>query len=334
MKKIEIFCTMKEKYSGSDDMSSKRVQVANFNVVFLEEQEEAPLLKYLDTIVIPALKSDIRKVYKDASYLFTNIDVIKTKEDDYVLVGNIVKKTILEVKSDLDNNNRLIEKDEHYSAAPYSAFVIYLKNHRMIFVQNQKGSPNIKNFSSVIKFVLGEYIRKYNKEVINKELTLPFPFISIIGIPIRKNIKEALNEVKKINKLTLKFYPLNGDIDFSGMFGGLTNDLRKAANCKRGELVLRSPQSIDGVINIITQSEGTVEPIIEVTYPNKTKGKITEDAISESMEMEFSGDNIQDEILDVIAKGKKLRNIQYVSEGNEKIYDEYKEKIINLVPKN
>ena len=97
----------------------------------------------------------------------------------------------------MDNNNRLIEKDEHYSAAPYSAFVIYLKNHRMIFVQNQKGSPNIKNFSSVIKFVLGEYIRKYNKEVINKELTLPFPFISIIGIPIRKNIKEALNEVKK-----------------------------------------------------------------------------------------------------------------------------------------
>ena len=47
---------MKEKYSGSDDMSSKRVQVANFNVVFLEEQEEAPLLKYLDTIVITRTK--------------------------------------------------------------------------------------------------------------------------------------------------------------------------------------------------------------------------------------------------------------------------------------
>ena len=39
----------------------------------------------------------------------------------------------------------------------------------MIFVQNQKGSPTIKNFSATIKYVLATYIKKYNAEQDNKE---------------------------------------------------------------------------------------------------------------------------------------------------------------------
>ena len=42
-------------------MSNKKVQVANCNVVFLEKKEEAPLLKYFDSIILPALQSGIKK---------------------------------------------------------------------------------------------------------------------------------------------------------------------------------------------------------------------------------------------------------------------------------
>lgn len=169
-------------------MSIKSVEVANFNVVFLEKQDEAPLLKYFDKILIPALKSGIKKENGDTKYLFTDIEIREDIKHGYVLTGNIVKKTIIEIKSDLDVNENLIEKDDKYSAAPFSAFVIYLKNHRMLFVKNQKGSPTIKNFSSTIKYVLSEYVRRYNKKQKNKEDFLPYPVVNIVGIPMRRNV--------------------------------------------------------------------------------------------------------------------------------------------------
>lgn len=311
-------------------MSNKKVQIANFNVVFLEEKEEAPLLKYFDTIIVPALQSGIKKKTGDTTYLFTDIEVIEDEEKGYVLAGNIVKKTIIEIKSDLNENEELVEKDERYSSAPFSAFVIYLCNHRMIFVQNQKGSPTIKNFSATVKHVLVEYVKKYNEQKEEKKDYFPFPFINIAGIPLRRNIEEALKEVDKVNRIVLRFYPLNGDQEFGEMFGSLVADMRKMVNSENGEIVLKSPKSIPGVIDLIEKSAGTVEPIIEVTYPDKTRGKITEDMVSERMEMSFSGENIQ-EIEEVIRQGKNIKNIEYVSDGNREIYNTHKNKIVQFV---
>ena len=313
-------------------MSNKKVQVANCNIVFLEKREEAPLLKYFDSIVVPALQSGIKKEKEDTAYLFTNVEVFEDEEKGYVLTGNIVKKTIIEIKSDLDDNEELIEKDEKYSSAPFSAFAIYLKNHRMIFAQNQKGSPTIKNFSATIKYVLASYIKKYNGEQDNKEKYLPFPVINVVGIPLRSNIKEALKEVKKINKIILRFYPLNGDQEFGDMFGTMITDMRRMTDVNRGEIVLKSPKSINGVVDLIEKSGGTVAPILEVTYPDKTKGKITNDMLTERMEMSFSGDNIQ-EMNEVIEQGKKIKSLNYVSKNNEKIYEENKSKIIPFIRK-
>lgn len=58
-------------------MSQKRVDVANFNVVFLEKEEEAPLLKYFESIVIPAFQSGIKKVTSDTEQFFMNVEVIE-----------------------------------------------------------------------------------------------------------------------------------------------------------------------------------------------------------------------------------------------------------------
>lgn len=313
-------------------MGRKKVCVANFNVVFLEERDEAPLLKYFDSIVMPAFTSGIKKINKDSELFLMNVEIIKDKSDDYVLVGNIVKKTELEVKSEVDEEGNLIRKDERYPSAPYSTFAIYLKNHRMVYVLNQKGSPSIKSFSGLIKHVFAEYIKKHNSEVEDKKEFLPFPAINIVGLPMRSSIEEALKKVSKINLLTLRFYPLNGDQEFGEMFGNFLYDLRSSASCKNGELILKSPQSISGVIDIIEQSSGTVKPIINVTYPDKTKGTIREDQISERMELDFNGENVSD-MDEVISKGNQIDNIAYVSKGNRDIYDKYKGKIIAFVPK-
>lgn len=188
------------------------------------------------------------------------------------------------------------------------------------------------SFSALTKYVFSEYIKRHNKETSDESKFLPFPIISVVGLPMRSNIEEALRKVSKVNKLTLKFYPLNGDQNLGEMVGSLIGDLRKVVNCRNGEITLKSPKSISGIIDVIEKSEGTVIPIIDVTYPDKTKGKIKEDEISEKMELDFYEENISD-MNDVVSKGRQIKSISHVSHENQNIYDKYKDKIIKFVPK-
>ena len=164
--------------------NEKKVSVANFNVVFMTENEERPLLDFFDIILMPALKSGITRHQGNNTYLLMDIEVKTDEYDDYVLTGLIVKSTILEVKSMFDEYGNLVERDDVYPTAPFSTFVIYLKNHRMILVENQKGSPSLDNFRSTVKYMLDTYIARENhRRVECNEEQLPIPLVSIVGIP-------------------------------------------------------------------------------------------------------------------------------------------------------
>ncbi len=307
----------------------KRAFIANFNLVFYGKDEE-PLLSHFDTVLMPALTSGVKRVAGDSKYFLLEVDVRQAEDGEYVLKGLIIKQTVLEVKSDLDENGRLIEKDERYPTAPFSMFVIYLKNHRMMYVQNQKGSPSLDNFKATIKYLLNAYVNKRNQE---SNAELPIPILNVVGIPMRRKLKEALEEVEKINKLCLRFYPLNGDIDYGGLFGEISRDIRRPADSKRADLILRSPKNINGVIDIVEKSGGTVKPIFEVTYKDKKNGKkragkIRDEEISESMDIEIEDKSLEDEIGNIIEEGKKHASITYLSEDNQGIYEKNKHKVI------
>lgn len=315
-------------------MSKKRISVANFNAVFLDGQNELPLLSYFDTLFMPALKSGYVRERGDSTFLLLNVNVVHDKQGDYVLVGNIVKKTILEVLSDLNEFGELVEKDDHYPSAPYSTFVIYLKNHRMIFAENQKGSPSIKSFRATIKYIVDKYVRIQNVRLKNEgKSELPIPIINVVGIPTREKLEETLNKVAKINELKLKFYPLNGDgdIDYNGLFTLMTGKLRSAVGSKSGEIVLRSPENINGVIKVVAEAEGIVEPIFKVTYPDKTTTTIKNDMISERKQIDIESGDFSDEVNRLIEKGKEIDSITYVSEENGRIYENNQAKIIPFI---
>lgn len=297
--------------------------VANFNVVFGEKEE--PLLNYFDTIVLPAFTSKFTRKKGDSDYVFLNTSIVEADKDDFVLTGIIVRETAIEIKSKFDNEGRLISTDELHPTAPYSLFIIYLKNHRMVLVKNQKGSPDLRSFSATVKYFFKTFIRKEN--VIRKESgmeLLPYPMINIVGIPMKSSIEEALKKVSKINKLRLKFYPLNGDIDFSGLFEGMTTDLRKTVGSKTGYIDLNTPTSTDGIIEVLTAAQGTVNPVFSVTYPGRKTGTIRNKEISESMNIGIdTGTTVTETIKDIVNKSKDLESITTVSDGNQKTYDEH-----------
>ncbi len=310
----------------------KNVSVANFNTVFLLDNDvEAPLLEYFDTIVMPALQSGIQRTVNDDKYIIMNTEVEETEDKEYVLRGYIVKKTVLERLSDLDSDGNLIEMDDRYSAAPFSLFIIYLKNHRMIYVENQKGSPKLSSFRSTIKYIIDSYVREQNRLYEEEgEPLLPIPLVNVVGIPSKNNLTNELKEVEKINQLTLRFFPLNGDgdIDLSGSLGYLSSEVRKRLGSKTGEISFNSPDNKQGVIDMLTEAEGTIEPIIKVTCENNVRRTIRNDKMSESMKLNISGNNLREEIQNSIVEGSRIDSVQYTSQENADIYSRNVRKII------
>lgn len=317
---------------------TKKVTVANFNTVFLDENNgdnEMPLLECFDTIVMPALRSGITRKVGDDEYIIMNISVSETKNGDYVLTGYIVKKTILERFSDLDREGNLIELDDKYSAAPYSLFVIYLKNHRMIFVENQKGSPRLSSFRSTIKYIIDTYVKRENAKLDDDTDKLPTPLVSVIGIPAQNSIEKELNGIKKIDELQLRFFPLNGDgdISFENEISALSNGLRKNLGANNGKIIFNSPKKIDSVIELITRVNGTIEPVIKVTDANGAKKTIKNDKISENIKLKIDGANLQEELDQSISAGLDIDSINVVSNDNEEIYNKFITKIIEFAKK-
>lgn len=305
-------------------------QVANFNVVF--GNEERPMLDYFDSIIYPAFLSEIEKSGKNQdTYFFREIEVIKNKNGDAAIIGRIIKRTILEVFSDLNERGDLVEKDEHYSSAPYSTFIIYLRNHRMLFVPNQKGSPTLTNFKSAVEYILKKFISNYNSK---NEKKLPYVLVNIVGVPSAKSLEELLKTVKKINSLTLKFYPLNGDVDFSDVFGIMSTDLRKAVGSKTGQIVLNSPKSMGGVVGVLQQAGGTINPILRVTTSEDTVVKLQDDQMTEKYEMEMEPKlTLEQKKKQIIDKANEIDTLRFTTDNHDRIYERNRERIMSVARK-
>ena len=306
----------------------KSAQIANFNVVF--GQGERPMLDFFDTIIYPAFVSGISRSSGENEYLFKNVE-IQNNNENYVLTGKIVKKTVLEIKSDLDSKGELIEKDEKYSSAPYSSFVINLLNHRMIFMLNQKGSPTLSSFRSTVSYVIEEYIKQINKDLDENE-KYEFAITNVVGIPSARSMDELLENVEKVNKLTLKFFPLNGDMDYSEAFGLMANDVRKELNCKTGSIVFNSPKSIDGIKRILEKAAGTIEPVINVVTKSKSKATLKDYEMSEKYDIEVQeNDSFDKETEQLINKTSTINTLKFSNDKHVEIYMKNKGKIEKII---
>lgn len=307
----------------------KCAQVANFNVVFGED--ERPMLDYFDSIIYPALTSGITKTLDDNVFLFKDIEISTQYVDKYVLTGKLVKKTILEIKSDLDEDGELVEKDEKYSSAPYSSFAINLLNHRMMFMPNQKGSPTLANFRTTVKYVLSEYVKNQNSQLDN-EKKLEYALINVVGIPSARSMDELLDNVEKVTSLTLRFYPLNGDMDFSAAFGILTTDMRNEVGCKNGEIVFKSPKSISGIKSILEKAAGTIDPIIKVITKGKSKAILKDYELLERYDIDVDEkSSFSEETNQLVSRMGEISTLTYTNDEHNRIYERNKQKIIPFV---
>ena len=311
-------------------MDKKQMYVADVNTVFGKNEES--LVSHIDDTVLPALTSEyVYRSTEKTKYFFKEVGIRKLG-DEYVLSGLLIKDTILEIKSEYSREEGLKETDKKINSAPYSLFLIYLKNHRMMLIKNQDGSPDIRGFQTAFRNIIKIYIREYNEHLKNdasietKEF-LEYPKVNVAGIKTAMNVKEALSGVKKITEMTVNFYPLNAEWDMQNIFSGIDDKIRKKVGSSKGKIVLRSPKDIDGVAELIEQSEGLVKTNLKVEYrtqneQNKKRGTIKDNEISAVSDIDVVGD-LKDAYgqMDNIKQGIASMNV--VSQNNVVEYEEF-----------
>lgn len=277
-------------------MDTKKMIIADLNLVFGPKEE--PMIKRLEDIVLPALHSNLyRSGDINTKYFFWDVKLEEIRADEYVIDGLIIKDTILDIDSRFNQNEGIKKMNLHIPSAPYSAFIIYLKNHKMALVRNGKGSPDIRNFSATIKDVISSYVRKENnRRRENGEVLLPHSVLNVTGIKTEESVRNALRGVKKVKDITMKFFPLNSEWDNESLVGAIDEKWRKVLRSKNANMTFKSPKSIEGVIQIAEELDGYVDVEMNVEYESdsmlggKNSTRLKNGKLSENTDIDLSNE--------------------------------------------
>lgn len=309
-------------------METKKMTIANINMVFGEQEE--PMIYHIDDVILPALNASIkRKSGRDTNFFFDDVE-LRMINGEYVLTGLLIKDTILEVRSEYDELEGLKNTNKLMPSAPFSLFMIFLKNHRMMLVKNQKGSPDIRSFNSTMHEVINKYVTNENQKrrAEEKEFLQRPRNINVTGIKTEESIREVLKKVEKVESVTLKFYPLNGEWDLDPLYG-IIDDTRKKLNSNTGRMVFNSPENTDAVVKIIEESDGMAETQMKVRYATdsslsgtKKRATIKDSQISENMNIDISGE-LECAYEQVYDAKKDIRSLNVESNNNIIYYKEF-----------
>lgn len=306
-------------------MIDLKMNIANFNLTYGNKDE--PLLTYFEEFIYPAFNEEIVRSKSGSKYFLKDVKLVYTK-NGYALTGIIVKDTILEVKSIIGEDGEIEYTDKKHPSAPYSYFSIFLKNHRMIYALNQKGSPDLRSFATTIRYILKEYRNKYNS--LHEENKLPSFNLNVVGVPRKAKILNELKKVEKIRTLRIAFYPLNEDIPLNDIIDEELVRLRKNLGSKTGNVTFNSPQNKEEIAELIEDLGDLNKTTLEVTYPDGKKGKIRNDNISEQLEITADANNLADASDEILEEANNNESLNQVSDANKNLYARFKDMLTNL----
>lgn len=299
--------------------TTKQAYIANFNITFGKQNK--PMLDHFFDVILPAFTSETDVQNK---FFFDNVKLMSIR-GDFVLAGLLVKRTTLEVKSRIIKG-KLTKTNEIYPSDPYSYFLINLQNHRMVLVKNQNGSPTLNNFSKTAAENIQRYIKKHDVLIDENEENQVFD-LNVVAIPFSGKIREELSKAKKINKVTLRFYPLNGDIIDNETTEDLLKSLDKIES-RSGNINFNSPKNKEAVAEVIDDTKGLMKPSIDVEYENGTKGKLSDTSFTEVMRLPIEEtESFEANIDSVLGKVINKPEFTELSEENKGIYNRFYSKL-------
>ncbi|MDL2261691.1 hypothetical protein LJC08_05630 [Methanimicrococcus sp. OttesenSCG-928-J09] len=318
----------------------KKAYLANFNITFGLQHE--PLLIHLKDIVVPALQdSTIYRKVQENRYQISDCS-IKKYGNEYILVGMLIKDAVIQAKSERDKNNELIEVNKKLKHSPYSMFLVFLRNHRMILVKNQPESPDVKSFNATIRYVINTYRRNENRKISihNNNLKsdanildpLPEAFVDIINIPYKGAIQDNLIDVEKITKLTIKNFTPNGNISFDNIFDHLIKE-KDDLGSKKVITEFLSPKNIEAVGILADNMHDSAYVRVDYVSTDGVKQTLDNNKIGANFDIPLDHEN-EDKYSEIINIIGDREEFEYNDPENLKLYQKSKNELDLLTKEN
>ena len=305
----------------------KTIQAANFNCVF--GKEKRAMLKEFKNIIFPAFSTG-KKEYKNSmikKFFFKEVKIFDSNLG-YCLYGKIIKNINLVVKNRLDTKENLIDVDVKVPSAPYSEFIIILKNHRMLFVPSQPGSPTLYDFKNLIKHSIKSIIR--NNDIREEKRRLTFE-LEIFEIPQEILLEQKLSKVKDIEFFKFEIQPQNSKIFDDNYFREL-EEARKEIGASKIEQKIIKPTCVERIKKMVLNLKDMAHYSLKVREPGKEWETIKNSTYKKEIEHYFDETKTNDENIKIAVDsvaGQDKRLSEFDKE-NTLVYNEVIEEVKKL----
>lgn len=306
------------------ELHQKKMYFANFNITFGEYSE--PMLNYFVDVILPTFNSGLYRGREDQfpRYSFEDVKIAKLNDGELYLVGNYIKDDEID-RFTTRKAGKLISDFTLVPTSPFSRFIIFLKNHKMILIKNQSSSPDIRSFQSTMRTVIGRFIGRENKKrKLNNLPLLPAADVNIVDMVLPDSIENFMQNIDKIDYLRLNFFPLNNESDDSPA----TEAIRRAMadlRADRSNWTIPSPKSISEVTHLVahTTESGLAVATIEGVDIYGSPVTVKEGTFRSSIEVLKEGDLHPSDDEYFISQAMKNRAIGKVGDENKSLYKKF-----------
>jgi hypothetical protein len=328
-------------------LNDKTVNLANFNCTFKVHEEILPMLHYFNHFIYRALNKEYVRETKSASYYLDDVQVIeipsKSGKPELCLIGKHVKRVKLEIKNDYEPGSGFVHIGQAPYSAPYSTFILLLRNHRIIHFKDQKGSPEVQSLTPTIK----HFLKQFRKEQVVKErrepnthikeqfqnydgtlhqfltkVIYPQAEVNIVPIPEPSIVKEKMRKIKKIYSVKYRVYPLNAEIDMSEFLSAIRN-ATEVFDTPSGEVSFNGPKNIEEVTTSIEESRGLADFTLK-GQTNTEKLTLKPEMLTENIEVPIDDNaSLVEQSKEVYNFVKDKEEIANTSQDNQDLFDKY-----------
>lgn len=223
----------------------KKLEFANYTCKF---GEELNLLDLFEEVVWPSFSGrEYIRTIKGCEYFFLDTFLLKLNDSDQKepiisIAGKLVKNAKLKREQIYRVGQGIIEDRDELETAPTALFVLILNNHRLLYLKEVAGAPDIEAFRSTSQTFLNECHRKFIKRIheaskvgeenpesarITKREMIekyPFPELRVTTLTDPTSLETYIEQFERIEELTIKLLPTNNeDINMDGFWKSLSN---------------------------------------------------------------------------------------------------------------
>lgn len=289
----------------------------------------------LREIVLPAFTDDtLVREARGSSFHLLDVQLapsIAGVENEPVVTGRFVQDTTLRREQVYDPaSGKLIPDEASLATSPSAFFILFLKDHRLVYFAETRHAPTLASFQSTMQSFLTrkhrDHIEKIykttspsNKSITKKALKeeLPVPNLTVVQLTNSEDLNSFIDQFEKLQKIEIVVHQKNDEPVFSSLIQNL-DELNDLTGAKTSKVISSDNSGLDkeGTKEALRTTTDGANETIRLSGVDETGNRIAgenEDFSITTIIEDTSGtttqkaDKIAREFLTLVAEGKISR---------------------------